>query len=273
MSETRLGQSRTVSSAHLLIDCNRTPTIKFIVPCLQKQWHLIIKGLHPSGNSVPLPGSWVPTWKALPGGRSSLRELCLRSLSYLYQVMAGGFYPPICKSTRRFGGRAGGWLILGQAVVTLRLPCAIVESPRLHKHVPFVNIAFLHSRSIKRRQWKHKLNYYGVVFAHLATGCGIKAKDPSGLDSDRWIPHSRCCKNPARAKALAGFSQHLSAGFTDLNPAPRGLSLYKAWTEIGCHFGDDILECISLNEIHFILIKISLRFVPEGPTHDLSVFF
>ena len=116
---------------------------------------------------------------------------------------------------------------LGQAVVTLRLPCAIVESPRRHKRVPFVNIAFLRSRSIKRRQWEHKLDYYGVVFAHLATGCGIKAKDPSGLDSDRWIPHSRCCENPARVKALAGFSRHLSAGFTDLNPAPRGLSLYK----------------------------------------------
>ena len=41
------------------------------------------------------------------------------------------------------------------------------------------------SRSIKRHQWKHKLDYYGVVFAHLATGCGIKAKDLSGLDSDR----------------------------------------------------------------------------------------
>ena len=64
-------------------------------------------------------------------------------------------------------------------------------------------------------------------FAYLATGCGIEAKDPEGLDSDRWIPHSRCCENPARAKALAGFSRHLSAGFTDLNPAPRGLSLYK----------------------------------------------
>ena len=25
--------------------------------------------------------------------------------------MAGGFYPPICKSTRRYGGQAGGWLI------------------------------------------------------------------------------------------------------------------------------------------------------------------
>ena len=116
---------------------------------------------------------------------------------------------------------------LGQAVVTLRLPCTIVESPRRHKRVPFVNIASLRSRSIKRRQWKHKMDYYDVVFAHLATGCGINAKDPSGLDSDRWIPHSRCCENPARAKALAGFSRHLSAGFTDLNPAPRGLSQYS----------------------------------------------
>ena len=67
---------------------------------------------------------------------------------------------------------------------------------------------------------------FGLV-AHLATGCGINAKDPSGLDSDQWSPHSRCCENPARAKALAGFSRHLSAGFTDLNPAPRGLSLYN----------------------------------------------
>ena len=104
------------------------------------------------------------------------------------------------------------------AVVTSRLPCAIEESPRRHKHVPFVNIAFLRSRSIKRRQWKYNLNYYGVVFAHLAIGCGIKAKDPSGLDSDRWIPHSRCCENPARAKALAGFSRHLSAGITESSP-------------------------------------------------------
>ena len=130
---------------------------------------------------------------------------------------------------------------LGQAVVTLRLPCAIVESPRRHKHVPLVNIAFLRSWSIKHRQWKHNLNYnYGIVFAHLATGCEIKAKDPSGLDSDRWIPHSRCCENPARAKALAEFSRHFSAGLTDLNPAPRGLSLYntvgveRTWTFLKC---------------------------------------
>ena len=102
--------------------------------------------------------------------------------------------------------------------------CQSTSKTRQDKSVPFVNITSLRSWSIKRCQWKHKLDYYGVVFAHLATGCGIKAKDPSGLDSDRWIPHSRCCENPARAKALAGFSRHLSAGFTDLNPAPRVLS-------------------------------------------------
>ena len=116
---------------------------------------------------------------------------------------------------------------LGQAVVTLRLPCTIVESPQRHKRVPFVNIASLHSRSIKRRQWKHKMDYYDIVFAHLATGCGINAKDPSGLDLDWWIPRLRCCENQARAKALAGFQSHLSAVFTYLNPTPRGLSLYN----------------------------------------------
>ena len=93
------------------------------------------------------------------------------------------------------------------------MPCAIVETPRRHKHVPFVNIAFPCSRSIKCRQWQHKLDYYGMFFAHLATRCGIR------------IPHSRCCENPTRAKSLAGFSRHLAAWFTDLNPAPRGLSI------------------------------------------------
>ena len=47
-------------------------------------------------------------------------------------------------------------------------------------------------------------------------GCSV-------VESDRWIPHLRCCENPA--KVFTGFSRHLSAGFTDLNPAPRGLSL------------------------------------------------
>ena len=35
--------------------------------------------------------------------------------------------------------------------------------------------------------------------------------------------------------------------------------------ENGCYFPDDILRCILVNEIFFILIKISLKFVPKGP--------
>ena len=69
-----------------------------------------------------------------------------------------------------------------------RSRCVMVESPQRHKHVPFVNIASLRSQSIKHCQWKHNLDYYGIVLAHLATGCGVKAKKSLGLDSDRWIP-------------------------------------------------------------------------------------
>ena len=33
----------------------------------------------------------------------------------------------------------------------------------------------------------------------------------------------------------------------------------------GCHFADDILRCILVNEKFCIFIKISLKFVPKGP--------
>ena len=37
----------------------------------------------------------------------------------------------------------------------------------------------------------------------------------------------------------------------------------------GCHFPDDILKHIFLNENVSILIKISLRFAPEGPINNI----
>ena len=37
----------------------------------------------------------------------------------------------------------------------------------------------------------------------------------------------------------------------------------------GHHFADDIFECIFLNEIIFILIQISLKFVPKGPIDNI----
>ena len=73
--------------------------------------------------------------------------------------------------------------------------------------------------------WQHVV-VYETAQALSSPEPALRIVDKSGLDSDRWIPHSRCCENPARAKALAGFSHHFSAGYTDLNPAPRGLSLY-----------------------------------------------
>ena len=36
-----------------------------------------------------------------------------------------------------------------------------------------------------------------------------------------------------------------------------------------CHFAKDILKCIFLNENAWILIKISLKFVPKGPVNNI----
>ena len=37
----------------------------------------------------------------------------------------------------------------------------------------------------------------------------------------------------------------------------------------GHHFADDIFKCIFLNENVWILIKISLKFVPKGPINNI----
>ena len=62
--------------------------------------------------------------------------------------------------------------------------CVIVESPRRHTLVTFVDMAHMSSRLIRHRQWMHKLDYHGLVIVHLDTGCGVDAKDHSGLFSD-----------------------------------------------------------------------------------------
>ena len=37
----------------------------------------------------------------------------------------------------------------------------------------------------------------------------------------------------------------------------------------GRHFADDILKCISFNEIVGVSITISLKFVPKGPINNI----
>ena len=39
----------------------------------------------------------------------------------------------------------------------------------------------------------------------------------------------------------------------------------------GRHFADDIFKCIFLNENVWISIKISLKFVPEGPINNITL--
>ena len=51
------------------------------------------------------------------------------------------------------------------------------------------------------------------------------------------------------------------------------LSFYAAstlrWRKNGCHFAYDIFKCIFVNENVWILIKISLKYVPEGPIDNI----
>ena len=50
-----------------------------------------------------------------------------------------------------------------------------------------------------------------------------------------------------------------------------GISLFNILRlrQNGCHFADDIFKCIFLNENVWIPIKISLKFVPQGPINNI----
>ena len=122
MSETRLGQftyemGRFNTAAPLGTDCYQTPTIKFIVPCLQKQGHLIFKGLHqvaqyhaaqPRAAGFQLEGfAWreAVITRALP----EVSLLVLPSDGWRVLPADLQVYPPIW--------RAGGWLIHWEEVI------------------------------------------------------------------------------------------------------------------------------------------------------------
>ena len=52
---------------------------------------------------------------------------------------------------------------------------------------------------------------------------------------------------------------------------------FRLWCQIntlrprqnGCHFADDVLKCIFLNENVWISLKISLKCVPKGPINNI----
>ena len=130
---------------------------------------------------IAIPGKTVFLIETAPWSFNILSRLTTKNrCEHLINPTPGSEWASLIDQSLSVDSQCTG--CLGQALVTLRLPCTIVETPWRHKHVPFVNIAYLRSRSMKRRQWSHKLDYYDVVFAHLATVCGINAKDHRG-----WI--------------------------------------------------------------------------------------
>ena len=57
------------------------------------------------------------------------------------------------------------------------------------------------------------------------------------------------------------YTSHTAVPFLDLNALRQ--------RQNGRHFADDILKCIFMNENVWILIKISLKFVPKGPINNI----
>ena len=65
---------------------------------------------------------------------------------------------------------------------------------------------------------------------------------------------------------------HLSKILYDLyRPDDISNSLHRnqSWWQNGHRLADDIFKCIFLNENLWILIKISLKFVPKGPINNI----
>ena len=67
---------------------------------------------------------------------------------------------------------------------------------------------------------------------------------------------------------MTQFSQHIKAA-PDLHQFINTLRQRQN----GRNFPDDIFKCIFLDENLWILIKISLKFVPKGPINNIPALF
>ena len=71
--------------------------------------------------------------------------------------------------------------------------------------------------------------------------------------------------------------KHLMISDNCMYPGPAlqgSINIYFAFNTLrqrqnGCYFPDDIFKCIFLNENVWIVIKISLKFVPKGPINNI----
>ena len=84
--------------------------------------------------------------------------------------------------------------------------------------------------------------------------------------SCRWLKTWSSCNvililcPPCWLRFVTGQLWSKEGDLSHINSSPPGQS--------GCHFADDTLRCISVNEKFYIVIKISLKFVLMGPVDD-----
>ena len=122
---------------------------------------------------------------------------------------------------------------------------------------------------------KFEQNFNQVIFKLISVtdGWGISCKITL-----RWMPldltDDKSTLVQVRAWCRQATSHYLSQCW------PRFMSRYGVtrpqWVtssfpgQNGCHFTDNIFKCIFMNEKLCILIRISLRFVPEDPIDNKS---
>ena len=140
------------------------------------------------------------------------------------------------QATRRASPHGDFWVYRPTYILLLLLLARVVGASMKHTKTLKTRVGI----KVKRgKTGTRQLNGANLVISHSFFKCqlisfqlwggeGITmhrpfiAKDPEGLDSDRWIP-LRCGARIPRGQ-LGDSRNTSSAGFTDLNPAPRGLS-------------------------------------------------
>ena len=121
-------------------------------------------------------------------------------------------------------------------------------------------------------------NFRWVIFKLISVtdGWGISCKIAL-----RWTPLDLTDDKSTLVQVMAWCRQATSHYLSQCWPksmSPNGITRPQ-WVntlkprQSGCHFTDDILKCIFLNEVVLISIKISLKFIPKGPISNIQCWF
>ena len=115
----------------------------------------------------------------------------------------------------------------------------------------------------KEQHLRLDISWINIHVQYFTEHDNDKSKNLVGLFLNSWILNRR--KWPRNIESVAWWmmmSYGVDLGHDLLNTLrPR---------QNGRHFADDIFKCIYLNENVWILIKISLTFVSEGPINNIS---